>query len=792
MKMRNMLVGGAVAVLMCAGSAQALTYNWTKLAAGTYNWDDAGAQDNWTEVGFPNAMDDIANLNKAFTGAQVINLNQTITVGTLNLGSSAGTGYKTTIASGTAGSLVMDVFTGNVLISKTSTLNRQEDVITASILLNDNLTLNSNQTDARGWVTISGIISGTGRTVEKTGAGLIRLVGAQLYDGGTTITTGALQLGSGVAGGNGSVVGNIVNNGMLAFNNADAQTLASSAYSGTGGLAKKGAGTLNLTGASWTVGGSFIADASNIVIDNGSTWSVGSGSSHVFYVGVGWSGLNALAENHTATLDMSKAASFTANVGKFFVGVTDSGAGGGTGVGMLTLGNSNITATNVVIGGSVPDQNGSSSNGGKVEIASGATVTIVTPAMSIGTSKAIAAGYNPSYLKLLGTGATLNLGNSSNRTALTIGSNTSGDMQNKTWAGDMNLSAGTGNLYLSGLVLAKNGFGGANANITGTMELGSASNVLNISGATNPVKIGYSNLSSAYTTTGTLTIDNLGPGSSVTATDDSTAIVVASRGGTSPVTGTLHLKGGTLTLTTGGAAIAGGGGTSNLYLGETGNVTLKAGAASTDWIHSLTTAEIKSGGATIDTAGYDIGISQVFSGAGVLTKTGLGRLTISGANTYGGGTLVQQGELMIAYDGFLTNGSVTGDVTVNPDAVIGGQGAISGALHLDAGAQIRFSPFGALNVTGNVSFGGLSVEDILDFDSLTADLNFPYPIIAGGIVSLANVAHTSVETAYDFGNGRKGYFEAGSLNLIVIPEPATFGIVLSTLAVAVIRRRRFG
>jgi autotransporter-associated beta strand protein len=71
------------------------------------------------------------------------------------------------------------------------------------------------------------------------------LTASNTYTGNSTITSGTLQLGDGVAS-NGSVVGNIVNNSALVFANPAAQVF-SGLISGSGSFVKIGAGTLSIT-----------------------------------------------------------------------------------------------------------------------------------------------------------------------------------------------------------------------------------------------------------------------------------------------------------------------------------------------------------------------------------------------------------------------------------------------------------------------------------------------------------------------------------------------------------------
>jgi len=114
--------------------------------------------------------------------------------------------------------------------------------------------------------TFSGTIEGSGGKLTKIGSGTLTLTGVNTHGRGTTVSSGALQIGDG--GTTGSIAGDITNNASLIFNRSNDQAFAG-AISGTGGVTKLGSNKLTLTGANTYAGGT--------ILENG-TLSLGSGS----------------------------------------------------------------------------------------------------------------------------------------------------------------------------------------------------------------------------------------------------------------------------------------------------------------------------------------------------------------------------------------------------------------------------------------------------------------------------------------------------------------------------------
>lgn len=173
----------------------------------------------------------------------------TITQGTLAIDADSSLGGSTGALTLNGGTLQL---TGNVDVAVTRAIS----------ITNANGTI-----DTQGFTsTVSQGISGAG-ALSKAGSGTLVLAGDNTYQGGTTITAGTLQLGNG--GTSGSVVGNVVNNGTLAFSRSDTYTYGGQ-ISGTGAVNQSGTGTTVLTNDHTYSGGTTVS-AGTLQLGSGGT-----------------------------------------------------------------------------------------------------------------------------------------------------------------------------------------------------------------------------------------------------------------------------------------------------------------------------------------------------------------------------------------------------------------------------------------------------------------------------------------------------------------------------------------
>ncbi|MGO9113326.1 MAG: beta strand repeat-containing protein, partial [Thermoguttaceae bacterium] len=178
---------------------------------------------------------------------------------------------------------------------------------------------------------------------------------------------------------------------------------------------------------------------------------------------------------------------------------------------------------------------------------------------------------------------------------------------------------------------------------------------------------------------------------------------------------------GTLTLTP----------SNSTYTGSTivSSGTLQVGNGASGSDGSLTNSNIVDNAALA----YNVFASQTasypISGGGSLTKLGSGTLTVSGSNTYGGGTAVNAGTLDAAMAPSLPGYSTTGSVTVAGGAVLAvqsGSGAIgwSGAqidsLRSSASWTSKTSGLGIDTTNGNFTYGS-NITQALSLTKLGAN-----------------------------------------------------------------------
>jgi fibronectin-binding autotransporter adhesin len=246
--------------------------------------------DRSDDVTFAGRISGTGSLEQAGTGRLILTGNNTytggttISRGTLQLGDGGTTGWVVGDV-GNEGVLVFDrsdevVFAGNisgkgsVVQSGTGTLTLtgantyvggttisrgvlqigDGGSIVGDVVDEGSLVFNRSG-DPAFYGVFSGAISGSG-SLTQAGTDTLILAGNNTYTGGTTISSGTLQVGN--YGSMGSIVGNVLDNGSLVF--ARSGNLAfGGTISGAGTLTKTGDGTLVLTGASTYSGGTTVA-----------------------------------------------------------------------------------------------------------------------------------------------------------------------------------------------------------------------------------------------------------------------------------------------------------------------------------------------------------------------------------------------------------------------------------------------------------------------------------------------------------------------------------------------------
>ncbi|EDU8953681.1 autotransporter outer membrane beta-barrel domain-containing protein [Salmonella enterica subsp. enterica] len=498
-----------------------------------------------------------------------------------------------------------------------------------------------------------------GTSLIKQGAGTLILNAENTYTGGTTISGGTLVATNVDALGSGDVT----DDATLELNTGGT---FDNAISGSGQVVKSGDDVLTLSGANSYSGGTLISDGTLVAND------------------VNALGTGDVTDN--ATLMLNTGGDFTNNIGgtgrvekSGDDALTLSGSNTYTGGTLISggtlvandvnaLGTGDITDNATLALNAVGDFDNAISGSGKVEKSGDDALTLSGSNTYTGGTLISSGTLVASNVEALGTGdvtdnATLELNTSGTFDNAISGSGQvvkSGDKM-LTLSGANSYSGGT--LISDGTLVASNveSLGTGDVTNNATLELNTGGDFTNnISGSGQVVKSGDDALAlsgaNSYTggtliSSGTLVATNVDALGSGDVTDNAT--LELNTGGTfdNAISGSGQVvKSGDKTLTLSG---------SNTY---TGGTLISDGTLVASNVEALGTGDVTDNATLeLNTSGT---FDNVISGSGQVVKSGDDALTLSGSNTYRGGTTISGGTLVATSVEALGTGDVTDNATL--------------------------------------------------------------------------------------------------------------------------------
>ncbi len=738
-------------------------YTWT--GAINTDWNNAG---NWTPAGFTGS---IVNDNVIIP----VTANQPVVSGSSSckqILSLAG------ITISGSGALTIGNIAGIVSVTGTAT-------ISCNLIMPTKVDI-TNESD----LTISGIISGATLEFNKFGAGTLTLTGVNTYTGATNISSGLVSvatIGNGGTPGNLGAATSAVSNllldgGTLQYTGPNATTdrgftLASAKTSAfdiasntltisggsaisTGTLNKIGAGTLIVTGSNLYTGGTLISDgtfaigaserisnASALTIAIGATFDLGgfsetvgslAGNGTVTSSATGNPTLIAGGDNTSTTfggliqdgsispLSITKAGTGTLSLSttNTYSGVTTINGGTlsisiiGNGGVAGNIGQASNASSNLVMGGGTLQYTGASSSTDRGFTLTGATTSILDLTTNDFNISGIITGGGSLIKNGIGTLVLTGTNTYTGVTRINAGIVSIATLGNGGISGNLGqASSASANLVLSGGVLVYNGVTassdrGVTLGASSTSFINIVASNLTISG----IVVGPANGNISKIGAGTLTLSGTNTYTGITSIDEGILSIgtfgnsgtPSNIGAASNAAANLVLNGGTLQ-----------------YTGATASTTRSYTLANaTTSVIDVTTNNLTISGSAAATSG-------------ALTKTGNGKLTLSGTNSYTGTTLITAGVLNTQRaqgTGTNANGvivssgtaleieggiSVLGEALSLNNAGVAGTGAFrnisganswSGAINLEGPSRIN-SDAGSLNLSGGITGngGGLTI-----------------------------------------------------------------------------------
>ncbi|HEX8323555.1 MAG TPA: autotransporter-associated beta strand repeat-containing protein, partial [Tepidisphaeraceae bacterium] len=689
---------------------------------------------------------DITGINNAFSpgNVQINSSNNTGFTGTLTVNGATNVGVQLAIASNTSlvnatvvvnGPIPATVSANSVYTQKTSPLIFLTGVTAAQLgmlggtgdiaLLTNTasaavaLTVGANNTNN----TYSGVLSGTGSSLTKTGTGALALGGANTFTGGIMLSAGTLNLNHAAAVGTGGLTiaaGSTIDNtsgGAITLNNNLQTWSGSFAYGGTddltlgtGAITIGGSRTITTNGsATLTVNGVVTgaialtkAGAGRLTLSGANTYSGGTTLSagtlninHASALGTGTFAVNGGTIDNTS----GAAITLTANNAQTWGGdFTFAGTNAlNLGAGAITLSAARqvtVTAGTLTAGGAVAGAFGLTKAGTGTLVLQGSSTYSGGTTVNAGTlqvGNGINPGSNPYANTMLGTGAVV--------------INSGGTLSFYT-------QGGGGTVYVNNF--ANNFTLNGNATLANFEGTNSLNGTVTITGTGNAIQAAYPNkhliIGGTLTGSGAVTLTNLanglGPG-----------VVRINSTNNTGYTGTITLNettnrgvnfviGSNTALVNATVAISGtfSGTGSNFNFGSSALIFASGVTAPTiGMVTGSGSVILETQDGTALPVALTVGgnntsgtFSGVFSDGGIggsLTMNGTGALTLTGANTHAGGTTLTAGTLNIGH----ASAVGTGTFAIN-----------GGTINNTSGSAITLANNNAQTWGGNFTFTGTS------------------------------------------------------------------------------------
>jgi autotransporter-associated beta strand protein len=597
---------------------------------------------------------DVTVLSKAPSSSVTINSLRfnTTPAGTLALGGTVTVTSGGILVTPTLGTAAVTISGGALTASVTTSTDNLADVCVI-------------QGNTSASFTIASPIVNNGSTpivLTKGGPGELILTGTNTYTGGTTVTAGTLQLGTGLPGHDSLLAGNIANNGTLVIDLNGNQSYGGT-ISGGGSLTKVGSGILTLAGTNSFSGGTTISAG---VLQAGNSAALAATTGALVINAGGTLDVHGCNLNITA-LSGSGIVDNLSGSGSLIVGNANS-SGTFSGIIQDTIGQLSLMKTGtgtLTLAGNNSYTGGTTISAGTLQVSSDANLGGSSGAISLSNAMLT---YSPSATT------------SSIRTLYVGSSGTLNNLQPNNGVWFENTVSGGSLTILGGNFIFRPSSG---SNSLAAFSLASGITYLSTQNSLGTAAVSVASRATfdvdlaGYSPTNTMTFAS-GAGFSVR----SGTLTLNTAYDTFPSSGTLNFN---LTEMGGG----GSGVINGNYPVLSGPMDFNVGAA------SLT-------------------LSGAISGAGAsgLTASGPGTLVLAGSNTYSGGTTVSAGTLQIGNGGkgeFLASPTVNvgsgASLIFNHADALTYSGAISGS-----GSLTKLGG-GALTMTGASSMGGNVIVD---------------------------------------------------------------------------------